>query len=147
MTPMRLELSCQVNQDFLKVKAGFNESLFAKLSPPFPPVNLVRYDGSETGDMVSMELNFFFFKQKWTSTITDNHTNSKEYYFVDEGVELPFFLKSWKHKHRIIKEGSSTIIRDEIEFKAPFGLLSLLLYPALYIQFAYRKPIYKKVFA
>ncbi|WP_092894568.1 SRPBCC family protein [Algoriphagus aquimarinus] len=144
---MRLELSCQVNQDFLKVKAGFNESLFAKLSPPFPPVNLVRYDGSETGDMVSMELNFFFFKQKWTSTITDNHTNSKEYYFVDEGVELPFFLKSWKHKHRIIKEGSSTIIRDEIEFKAPFGLLSLLLYPALYIQFAYRKPIYKKVFA
>ncbi|WP_339757364.1 hypothetical protein [Algoriphagus aquimarinus] len=144
---MRLELSCQVNQDFLKVKAGFNESLFAKLSPPFPPVNLVRYDGSETGDMVSMELNFFFFKQKWTSTITDNHTNSKEYYFVDEGVELPFFLKSWKHKHRIIKEGHSTIIRDEIEFKAPFGLLSLLLYPALYIQFAYRKPIYKKVFA
>lgn len=31
---MRLELSCQVNQDFLKVKAGFNESLFSKLSPP-----------------------------------------------------------------------------------------------------------------
>ncbi|TXE14621.1 SRPBCC family protein [Algoriphagus aquimarinus] len=144
---MRLELSCQVNQDFLKVKAGFNESLFSKLSPPFPPVNLVRYDGSETGDMVSMELNFLFFKQKWTSKITDNHTDSKEYYFVDEGVELPFFLKRWKHKHRIIKEGASTIIRDEIEFKAPFGLLSLLLYPALYIQFAYRKPIYKKVFA
>lgn len=122
-------------------------NLFFRNLALLPPVNLVRYDGSATGDIVSMELNFLFFKQKWTSKITDNHTDSKEYYFVDEGVELPFFLKRWKHKHRIIKEGASTIIRDEIEFKAPFGLLSLLLYPALYIQFAYRKPIYKKVFA
>lgn len=144
---MRFNLSCRVNKDFLKVKAGFNESLFAKLNPPFPPVKLLRFDGSDVDDIVSMQLNFLLFKQNWTSKISENHTDHTEYYFVDEGIELPFFLKKWRHKHRIIKKGAQTIIRDEVEFKAPFGLLSLILYPVLYFQFVYRKPIYKEVFA
>jgi len=143
---MKLTIETKVEENYLKVKEGFTESLFTRLSPPFPPVKLLRFDGSSKGDLVSLELNFLLFRQKWTSQITEEKTDEKEFYFVDSGVELPFFLKSWNHKHRIIRSGNDTIIRDEIEYSAPLGLLSLFLYPAMLFQFAYRIPIYKKVF-
>ncbi len=143
---MKLTIQTKVEENFLKVKEGFTEALFTRLSPPFPPVKLLRFDGSSKGDSVTLELNFLLFKQKWTSTITEDKTDDKEFYFIDQGVELPFFLKYWSHKHRIIRSGKDTLIRDEIEYSAPFGLLSLLLYPAMLLQFAYRIPIYKKVF-
>jgi ligand-binding SRPBCC domain-containing protein len=143
---MKLTIETKVEENYLKVKEGFTESLFTRLSPPFPPVKLLRFDGSAKGDLVTLELNFFVFKQKWTSQITEDKTDENEFYFIDKGVELPFFLKSWNHKHRIIRSGNDTIIRDEIEYSAPLGLLSLLLYPAMLLQFAYRIPIYKKFF-
>jgi ligand-binding SRPBCC domain-containing protein len=143
---MKIIIETPVEQDYLQVKAGFDQTLFSKLSPPFPPVKLLRFDGSMKGDIVTLELNFIFFKQKWTSKITDDQTDDKEFYFIDEGIALPFFLKSWEHKHRIIKEGKGSIIRDEITYQGPFAMMTLLLYPALYLQFLYRKPIYKKIF-
>lgn len=143
---MKLTLQTRVEQDYLSVKNGFDQTLFQKLSPPFPPVKLLRFDGSSKGDLVVLELNFLFFKQQWTSVITEDVTDEKEFYFIDEGIELPFFLKTWRHKHRVIQEGTGSLIRDEIDFTAPFGWLTVLLYPALLAQFAFRIPIYKRVF-
>lgn len=143
---MKLVVETEVDQDYLKVKEGFTESLFLKLNPPFPPVKLIRFDGSETGHLVSLELNFLLFKQKWTSKITDHQLNEIEFFFVDEGIELPFFLKSWKHNHRLIRKGDHCVIRDEIEYEGPNSVITNLLYPILKGQFLYRKPIYKKVF-
>jgi len=144
---MKITIETHVEQGYLAVKKGFNETLFTKLSPPFPPVKLIRFDGSTTGDLVILELNFIFFKQNWTSEIVEDQTDEKEFYFVDKGIELPFFLKKWTHRHRIIKDGENAIIRDEIEYKAPFLVLTWLLYPVILLQFAYRKPIYKRIFA
>lgn len=143
---MKINISTSVDKNYLEVKEGFTEKLFQKLSPPFPPVRLLRFDGSSKGDIVSLELNFFIFKQKWTSEITADHTDEKEFFFMDEGIELPFFLKKWKHKHRVIKQGKGSLINDEIEYQGKFGLMSLLLFPVLYGQFLYRKPIYKRFF-
>ena len=89
---MKINIETAVEKDFLQVKEGFNESLFTKLSPPFPPVRLIRFDGSKKGDLVSLELDFLLFKQKWTSLIIEDHTNEKEFFFVDQGTELTFFL-------------------------------------------------------
>ncbi len=144
---MKITIETLVNQDYLQVKEGFNETLFKKLSPPFPPVKLLRFDGSTKGNLVTLELNFIFFKQKWTSEIMEDQTTDKEFYFIDKGIELPFFLKKWTHKHRIVKDGENSIIRDEIDYQAPFWILTWLLYPAMLLQFAYRKPIYKKIFS
>ncbi len=143
---MKINFSTSVEQGYLDVKAGFTEALFKKLSPPFPPVRLLRFDGSQKGDIVSLELNFLLFRQKWTSEITADQTTDLEFYFVDEGIELPFFLKKWTHKHRVISSGIGSIIRDEIEYEAPFGVLTLLLFPVMWLQFAYRGPIYKRIF-
>ncbi|AKP50641.1 SRPBCC family protein [Cyclobacterium amurskyense] len=145
---MKFRLTTNVNQNYLKVKSGFNADLFKALNPPFPPVKLLRFDGSSKGDLVSLELNFIFFKQVWTSEITADHLDRNEYFFVDEGLKLPFFLKKWHHKHRIISDGNDQAkIIDEISFSSPIRLLDYLLYPLLYFQFSMRKPIYKKVFS
>lgn len=146
---MKINISTPVAQSMETVWNGFDQHLFSKLAPPFPPVRLLRFDGSEQGDEVHLELNFIFFKQTWVSVITENVKTEKEIYFIDKGTKLPFFLKYWQHKHRIVKSvdmkrGIHSLIIDEIEFESPFGFL---LYPALFLQFLYRKPIYRKIFS
>lgn len=145
---MKLRIQTHVSQPYQVVWQGFNEELFRKLSPPFPPVRVVRFDGCLAGDMVVLELNFLLFKQQWISCITEQQSSESEIYFVDEGTKLPFFLRFWRHRHRIIhQEAGGTIISDEIEFKTPLWITDYLMYPLLWAQFAYRKPIYKKAFA
>lgn len=143
---MKLKITTAVQEDYRQVFAGFTQDLFLKLSPPFPPVKLLRFDGCHTNDRVALRLNFIFFKQTWESLITDFQDTEQEIYFIDEGVKLPFFLKYWKHHHRIVKSGDQTQIVDDITFKTPFLLMDYLMYPALYLQFLYRKPVYRKVF-
>lgn len=144
---MRLKISTKVEQGYLQVKEGFTEDLFKALNPPFPPVKLEKFDGCKKGDQVVLELNFILFKQRWVSDIIDHKTDDQKFEFIDEGVALPFFLKSWRHHHLVIKNGDNTSqIVDDITFKSPFILFDLLLYPALYFQFLYRKPVYKRLF-
>jgi ligand-binding SRPBCC domain-containing protein len=143
---MRLHLQTAVASSYLEVKEGFTESLFAKLAPPFPPVKVLRFDGCKAGDTVDLELNFIFFKQKWTSKITEDHCDAVEFCFVDEGIVLPFFLGKWRHCHRILAQPTGSIISDEIEFEGAFSWMTPLLYPVLWLQFWYRKPIYRRIF-
>ncbi|WPP53170.1 SRPBCC family protein [Catalinimonas niigatensis] len=143
---MRIKLTTQVKQNYKAVMEGFTEDLFIKLSPPFPPVKLLQFDGCKKDDVVALELNFIFFKQQWVSLILEDGLNDEEFYFIDFGTKLPFFLKYWRHHHRIIKREPGTEIVDDITFKSPLPFLDFLLWPALWLQFLYRKPVYKKVF-
>jgi ligand-binding SRPBCC domain-containing protein len=143
---MKIIIKTTVGLEFLKVKEGFNKDLFLKLAPPFPPVKLLRFDGSKKGDQVSLELNFFLFKQTWTSLITEDKTTENEFYFIDEGVQLPFFLGYWKHRHRVVSSSTGSTIIDEIDFEGKGIFFTPLLYPALFLQFLFRRPIYKKIF-
>lgn len=144
---MRLKICTKVSASYQRVKEGFNEELFLSLNPPFPPVRLEKFDGCSKGDKVQLELNFILFKQRWHSDIIFDLTNEDTFQFIDVGVKLPFFLKHWKHHHIVnrIDDHSSEII-DDITFTSPLWLLDFLLYPALYLQFLYRKPIYKRFF-
>lgn len=145
---MHVKITTQVNQDYVSVMQGFTKTLFMKLNPPFPPVKLLRFDGCKKGDVVLLELNFIFFKQRWESLIVEDDLTDEEFYFIDEGKKLPFFLKYWRHRHRhrILKRGNHTEIVDDITFLSPFWVTDFLLYPVLWLQFWYRKPIYKKYF-
>ena len=143
---LTLNISTEVDGNFRAVFQGFSRDLFLRLNPPLPPVKLLRFDGMGVGDEVHLELSFIFFRQRWISRITAFEESENEIFFVDEGIQLPFFLQSWRHCHRIVdRQGQATII-DEITFQAPNRLLSLLLLPTLYLQFLYRKPIYKCFF-
>jgi ligand-binding SRPBCC domain-containing protein len=143
---MRLLLRTPVAQPPTQVWQGFNQDLFLALAPPFPPVKLRRFDGSLTGDEVHIELNLLFTKQLWVSQITEHHQAAEEIFFVDQGIRLPFFLASWRHRHGIKRHGSGSLIEDDITYTAPAWLPDGLLYPTLWLQFAYRRPVYQRLF-
>ena len=148
---MHLLLKTPVRQALPHVWAGFNRALFERLSPPFPPVQVIRFDGCLRDDVVHLRLNFFLFRQDWVSHIVDQQRTDTEIYFVDKGTQLPFFLRFWQHRHRLLrmpedKTGHQTLIVDDVTFKTPFLLTDYILYPLLWLQFAYRRPIYRRVF-
>ena len=143
---MRLCLQTEVAASPAEVWAGFTEELFLALKPPLMPLRLLRFDGCHQGDLVELSLGPSFMAQRWLSRITEHQDQGPAYHFVDEGEVLPFFLRSWQHSHRLLPHPQGgCIIVDDIEFQAPLGL-SALLWPALYLQFAFRKPVYKRVF-
>ncbi len=129
-----------------KVQTGFTKELFLSLNPPFPPVSLIQFDGCKTGDRVALELNFLIFRQNWISDIVEDQETENEWYFVDKGVQLPFFLRRWEHRHIVQRDEAGSNIIDNIQFSTGTLVTDILLFPALYFQFLYRKPIYKKAF-
>ncbi|WP_227006304.1 SRPBCC family protein [Rufibacter latericius] len=106
----------------------------------------MRFDGSFPGDRVEVELQAGPLKRRWTSLITERQENEQEAWFVDEGQELPAPLKYWRHKHLITRQGSHSIIHEQIEFRTGSRILDLLIYPVLYAQFAARGPVYRRIF-
>ncbi|WP_020526267.1 SRPBCC family protein [Flexithrix dorotheae] len=143
---MEIIIKTKVEQSIQKVWKGFDKRLLLKFSPPFPKVSITRFDGSQKGNEVHLKLDLIFFNQEWKSLITQDFQSEAEMYFIDEGTQLPFFLKFWKHKHLMEKKDEGTLIIDHINFKTPYIFTDFLFYPLLYFQFLYRKPIYKKEF-
>ncbi|MFK7808329.1 MAG: hypothetical protein AB8F74_11055, partial [Saprospiraceae bacterium] len=86
-------------------------------------------------------------RTEWISHITDHGHDDKEAYFIDEGKKLPWPLSYWKHKHivRKIDEDHSMIV-DDITYEAGNALMSLLMYPGMWLGFAPRAGIYKSYF-
>jgi ligand-binding SRPBCC domain-containing protein len=145
---MKITMITTVNQSYIHVWQGFTQTLFEALASPFPKMKVIQFDGCYTGDKVIVELDFMLFKQKWYSHIIEQQHTDREIYFIDEGRTLPFFLKDWKHTHRLMKyyENQCQIV-DEISYHTPFRWLDFILYPVFYLQFLYRKPIYRKYFS
>lgn len=143
---MKLRIATAVNAPLRTIKAGFTRDLFLSLNPPVPPVKLLKFDGCKKGDKVELELNFIFFKQRWVSDITEDEETDDRWYFIDEGTQLPFFLKSWKHHHAVENSENGSMVIDDITYSTGMLLTDWLMYPALLGQFLYRKPVYKRIF-
>ncbi|MGF1637516.1 MAG: hypothetical protein ACFCUU_10630 [Cyclobacteriaceae bacterium] len=143
---MILQLKTHVEAELSTVKAGFNSTLLERLSPPFPKAKIEKYDGNHPGSEVHIRLKMIFFSLKWVSVISHEEESPEHYLFIDEGLELPFFLKSWKHRHLLRKNNGGTLISDHITFTSGNIIGDVLLFPLLWMQFAYRIPIYKKTF-
>ena len=143
---MNIRICTEVEQDYLSVFKKFDLTLLKRLKPPLIGLSVLRFDGCNKGDVINTEINIFGLKQKWNAMITEISQNENENYFTDEGTKLPFFLKSWKHVHRIISKNNGSIIIDSINFKSPNIFFDSLLYPVIYFQFYFRKHIYKSYF-
>ncbi|WP_329563239.1 SRPBCC family protein [Streptomyces uncialis] len=79
----------------------------------------VRTGRMALGDHVTWEARHFGIKWRMTSRIS---AYEKPGSFVDEQVTGPF--RRWHHTHRFVPDGrGGTVMHDEIQFAAPFGLL------------------------
>ena len=145
---MHLTLRTTVAQLPAQVMAGFTRELFVALAPPFPKLRLQRFDGSHTGDQVEIELDTLVTRLRWTSRITEDGVLSDgTHFFVDEGQILPPPLRYWQHRHLVqpAPHGGSVIV-DALEYRTASPVLDALLYPAMWAQFAWRRPIYRRWF-
>lgn len=122
----------------------FNDRLLTALSPPFAKPLTRHYGGNRPGDRLHFVLKTPLGAKDWTGQVTEEAHGEAEIYFVDEGEHMPLGLTLWRHKHRLIKAPYGTRIRDEVQFETNNGLFTLLLFPALWVQFLYRKPLYGK---
>ncbi len=143
---MKFRIKTLVEQDYEMVWKGFNRDLFEALSPKFPKINLLRFDGCRKEDEVHLELIFPFFKQNWNSKIISSETLPQGYEFVDQGIKLPFFLSFWEHHHQIYQDFDRTFIVDAIEFKAFNIFFECLIFPSIWFSFKNRSPVYKNFF-
>ncbi|MEM6767027.1 MAG: hypothetical protein AAF824_03020 [Bacteroidota bacterium] len=144
---MRIYITIPVKGNPRDILKRFDRQLFEALTPPGVRVELLRFDGSSKGDRIHVRLFLpILGKQDWVSVITEEKLSEHEAYFVDEGEQLPVFLAKWRHKHLIKTYQEGSAIVEDITYEAPNKLLGLLLYPLMYVQFAYRKIVYRKVF-
>jgi ligand-binding SRPBCC domain-containing protein len=143
---MNIKFETKVNGNYREVMAKFDRALFEALKPKLGTMEIVEFTGSKKGDRVHIRF-VSPIKAKWVSDIVEDYEDEKEAYFIDEGVELPFPLSYWQHKHivRKIDENTSLII-DDITYEANNWLFTKLMYPALYLGFAPRGPIYRSYF-
>lgn len=145
---MRITLKTAVVQLPAEVMASFTQALFMDLAPPYPRLRVLRFDGCRTGDEVHIELDTLVKRLPWTSLIVaDGQESDGTLFFVDEGQVLPPPLRYWRHRHLIQPgpHGGSTII-DDLEYRTASRLLDALLYPAMWAQFAWRRPVYRRWF-
>ena len=145
---MHVILRTAVAQPPAQVMAGFTRELFIALAPPFPKLRLLRFDGCRTDDQVEIELDTLVKRLPWTSLIVDDgQLADGTLFFVDEGQTLPPPLRYWRHRH-LIQPGpqGGSIIVDDLEYRTATPALDALLYPAIWAQFAWRKPIYRRWF-
>lgn len=144
---MNIRLTTKVKGNYKEIMRQFDRKLFEALKPENADMEIVEFTGSEKGDKVHLKFHSPV-KAEWISHITENGESEKEAYFIDEGVKLPFPLSYWKHKHIVQKiTNDSSYIIDDISFKGTNSLLSILMYPAIYVAFYPRKKIYQKYFS
>lgn len=143
---MNIKLSTRVKGNYKDVMASFDRQLFEALAPKHVQMEIVEFTGSKKGDRVHIRFTSPI-KAEWISVITENKIEDHQAYFTDEGTTLPMGLKYWKHKHLVkkISETESEII-DDITFKGSNALVTLAMYPGIYVSFYPRKNIYQKYF-
>ena len=142
---MRIRIRTRIaNRTPERVFQNHTRALFLQLAPPFPRLELLQFDGCHTGNIVGIRMNFGLLKTEWWSSITEEIHTAERAQFTDEGSQLPFFLRYWKHQHIMQQEGNDVLMIDDVEFRSVNALSTLLLFPAIYLMLFYRKPIYKK---
>ncbi|CAN5626849.1 hypothetical protein BH10BDE1_BH10BDE1_09840 [soil metagenome] len=81
----------------------------------------------------------------FSSKITEWDSTPESLTYVDEGVELPKVLKSWRHTHKISASGEGGMIVDELEVEVDPAMAAPVIEGALRLHLESRAKAYKKV--
>ncbi len=127
----------------LETVFGFHEreDALRLLSPPFPPVRVLRkMGGIEAGSQVELRIGPF----QWLALHTAYERNRL---FEDRQVGGPF--AEWVHRHEFQQVGSTTQLTDRVMFQLPGGVWINYLFGwavrlGLYEMFRHRHRVTKR---
>ena len=127
---------------------AFDLSLFEALKPPFGKMKIV---GVLLVLTKASRVHIRFLspiKAEWVSDIIAHEVTDDMALFVDVGSTLPWPLTIWTHRHIVQKvDEYNSIIIDDITFTASNFILTVLMYPAIFMGFYPRKKIYREYFS
>jgi ligand-binding SRPBCC domain-containing protein len=123
---------------------GFHEreDALLLLSPPFPPLRVIRRTGNiDIGAQVELRIGPF----KWVALHTAYEKNRL---FVDEQIQGPF--AKWVHRHEFEGVNGKTRLTDRVEFRLPGGArvnvaLGWIVKLGLIQMFAHRHGVTQKI--
>lgn len=143
---MNIILKSSVKGNYKNVMAAFDRQLFEALKPPYGKMEILEFTGSHKGDKVHMKFHSPF-KAEWISDIIEDEATDEQAWFVDVGIKLPWPLATWTHRHIVEKiDEEHSMIIDDITFTGKNIILTLLLFPAIFLGFYPRKKIYRDYF-
>lgn len=143
---MNITLRTPVKGNYIKVMEAFDRDLFEALKPPAGEMEIVEFTGSKKGNKVHLRF-IKPIKAEWISDIVEDETTDDQAWFIDVGTTLPWPLASWTHRHIVERaDDGNSIVIDDMSFTGKNFLLTLILYPAIFIGFYPRKKIYKQYF-
>ena len=119
------------NINFKKVSTAFHSIKLVKFLINFQPVKIIEWSGIEDDKIAYFKLWLFGWKN-FKVKHQEYKLNNNELSFIDKGIVLPLGIKSWKHKHIIIKELYNIMFVfksckiDFIRLELGYGLLALI---------------------
>lgn len=143
---MNITIKTRVKGNYKDVMAAFDRDLFEALKPPAGQMEIVSFTGSKKGDKVHLRF-VKPIKAEWISDIVEDQITDTKAWFVDIGTTLPWPLATWTHRHIVEKiDETTSMVIDDMTFTGKNFLLTLLLYPAIFIGFYPRKKVYMQYF-
>jgi ligand-binding SRPBCC domain-containing protein len=82
----------------------------------------------------------------FSSKVTEWNSNAESLTYVDEGIQLPKPLTSWKHTHKITESDEGGMIIDELTVEVDPALAAPMVEGALRLHLDSRAKAYRKVF-
>jgi ligand-binding SRPBCC domain-containing protein len=91
-----------------------------RITPPWLSFTVLTPDPIEmrVGALIDYRLRVHGVPVRWTSRIEDWEPGSS---FVDRQLRGPYGL--WHHRHTFAEAGEGTVMRDEVDYAMPFGVL------------------------
>ena len=133
------------NCSLKEIEKNFQEPFFIKFLTSGQPVKILKWDGIKNN--MEAEFKIWLFKWHKMSVIHSDFKSSKESFnFKDNGITLPFGIKSWLHIHSVFKKNKKIVIRDELNFKHKSKFLGIFIYPIMVFPIAIRKILYPLYF-
>jgi ligand-binding SRPBCC domain-containing protein len=146
---MRLQIKTSVQGNHVEVFKRFDHSLLLQLTPPGMRMELLHFEEPHLpGSCIRIRVTILgLIRQNWENVFSDYDIGPAECHFVDTGRKMPFPMRRWRHDHRVIADGADrAIINDDVTFETGFLLTDWLLRPIMWLQFRYRRPIYRRLF-
>lgn len=98
---------------------------FALLAPPWEESQILQPPSSlQTGTVVRLRTRVGLF---WVEIVAEHVAYEKNSRFEDVMTRGPF--AKWHHKHLFLRDPAGCLLRDEIEYELPLGVLGRLLAP------------------
>jgi ligand-binding SRPBCC domain-containing protein len=120
----RLTRTQLVQRPLEEVFAFFSDAAnLDALTPPFLHFRILTPMPIElsTGSQLDYQLSLFGVPLRWRTRITDWRPFER---FVDEQESGPYAL--WRHTHEFEARGTSTLVRDVVDYSEPLGPLGAL---------------------